>query len=374
MTATIRFAVIACLLPICVAAQSVSPPPKPLHLVGDHWTPYDPPTEFPEGAQVHTVVKGDTLWDLAATYLGDPYLWPQIWERNPYILDSHWIYPGDPIVVDIAVQGLEPETEEITADGETTVSEIDVTPGEMIEDGMEGEDIGDFVVPFPLGSAVDVYCFVEVTDSTDGYTFSVISAEKGEFQDSFSEGDIIYIDGGVAEGVTAGDRFFVLSRDRKLEHPVSLASMGTIYRQIGQVKVLCAQEHSSIVEITSACDPVEIGNVLKPYRPIPVPLVTAPISTDRCDEPSGMPTGYIAYAKDDILEVGSDNLVVLDLGADDGVYPGQFVTVFRENSAPGMPRLIMGELGVLTVEQGYSTAKVTKGWTALRVGDLIELK
>ncbi len=53
---------------------------------------------------VHTIVKGDTLWDLAAHYLGDPFLWPQIWERNPYIKDSHWIYPGDPMVIDLAVQ------------------------------------------------------------------------------------------------------------------------------------------------------------------------------------------------------------------------------------------------------------------------------
>ena len=104
MSAKNLFAIVAVFLPLMAAAQSVAPPPQPLHLVGDHWTPYDPPTEFPEGAMVHTIVKGDTLWDLAAHYLGDPFLWPQIWERNPYIRDSHWIYPGDPIVIDVAVQ------------------------------------------------------------------------------------------------------------------------------------------------------------------------------------------------------------------------------------------------------------------------------
>src|SRR5439155_12430571 len=62
---------------------------------------YDPPDpeSFPEGAQIHVIVKGDTLWDLANTHFQNPYLWPQIWNENRYILDSHWIYPGDPILL-----------------------------------------------------------------------------------------------------------------------------------------------------------------------------------------------------------------------------------------------------------------------------------
>jgi len=104
MRFALRFAIVIAFTAATVAAQSVAPPPKPLYLRGDHWTPYAPPTEFPPGTQVYTIVRGDTLWDLAQKNLGDPYLWPQIWERNPYILDSHWIYPGDPLVIDVAVQ------------------------------------------------------------------------------------------------------------------------------------------------------------------------------------------------------------------------------------------------------------------------------
>jgi LysM repeat protein len=43
----------------------------------------------------HAVKKGDTLWDLARQYLGDPFQWPQIYQLNKdKIRDPHWIYPG----------------------------------------------------------------------------------------------------------------------------------------------------------------------------------------------------------------------------------------------------------------------------------------
>ena len=31
---------------------------------------------------------------IAGQLFGDPYLWPQLWEANQYILDAHWIYRG----------------------------------------------------------------------------------------------------------------------------------------------------------------------------------------------------------------------------------------------------------------------------------------
>ena len=57
-----------------------------------------PVSPAPAEEITYVIRPGDTLWDIAAAYLKDPFRWPEIFRRNTDVVENpHWIYPGERI-------------------------------------------------------------------------------------------------------------------------------------------------------------------------------------------------------------------------------------------------------------------------------------
>lgn len=371
-----RRTAIAVIVVLCAslggAQQGVNPPPRPLYKVGDHWTPYSPPSEFPADAQVYIIKPGDTLWDLARRFLGDPYLWPQLWERNQYIRDAHWIYPGDPLVIGPKPADMAPvEEPEQTVEEQAPAAPLEETTADAGLPATGPSVLGQLVA---LGSESDVYCFAYLDESGEELPLTMASAEHVEFKATYADGDIVFLDGGSEDGVQAGQEFFLVIPGRMVRHPATGAALGRVNTYIGHARVLCVQEHSATAEIIAACDAVPLGAKARPFDPIPIPMsvLTPPVTV--CDPASGKPSGYITYAKEEAETFGVDHMVLVDLGEADQVTPGTILTVFLDNPVAGLPRRAVGELGVLTAGDHWATAKVIRSKEAMQVGYRVEVK
>jgi len=182
---------------------------------------------------------------------------------------------------------------------------------------------------------------------------------------------VIYLSRGRGQGIKAGMDFAVIRDVRAVTHPVSQANLGRVVRRLGKATVLCAQENTATAVLVESCEPIQDSDELVPWNEATVPAVFATPPFDRCQDPSGGPQGYVVSVKDNLTAVGAGYIVHADLGLPSGVRPGDFLTIYRDQG--GLPRLMVGQAVVLTVEQGTCTAKVTRAVRELAAGDQVEI-
>lgn len=349
-------------------SSSSSRPPKNLKKVGDHWTPWSPPEAK---AEDYLVQPGDTLWDLGKQWLNDPYLWPQIWEQNRYILDSHWIYPGDPLVrpgkpTVVPAEGPPP--------GEATNTEAGsgaAPPPEPVAEARPAEAAGVLNRSrlAPLADEYDLRC-ADYIDASHQYSNLWVAGREMEKFD-VAQGDVIYLSRGRSQGIEAGMNFAVIRDVGGLKHPANRSELGRIVRRLGRATVLCAQENTATAVIVDSCESIQDSDELVPWNDAAVPPVFAMPPFDRCQAPSGGLQGFVVSVKDDLTAVGAGNIVHADFGVPSGVRPGDFLTIYRDQG--DLPRLLIGQAMVLTVEQGTCTAKVTRAVREFAPGDRAEI-
>lgn len=374
-------------LPALAQPKQSSRPPRDLHRVGDHFTAYYPPdpATYPPNARTHTIVAGNTLWGLAQQYYGNAYLWPQLWESNTWITDAHWIYPGDVLLI----EGEATAQTATTGTGTTTTGDPTLGGGALAEEedpgaGMRTVRITPESRPIPLGNETDIYCYGYIGHPNEPMPNYVESLEDVEIMylprapqgasAQVATGDLVYVHGGAASGLVAGETYIAVEPGDMIYHPHTGALIGQHYNYQGQIRVLCTEGEQSRAVVVQACREISVGARLKPMPQLPIPIARIPELPAWCDPPTNRLTGTIIDSRDWDLELAEGVLVQVDLGAEDNLQPGDFLTVYRASERIDQPRQVLGEIGILTTQNSTATGIIVGMRRTMQIGDSVEAR
>lgn len=263
----------------------------------------------------------------------------------------------------------------------------------------------------------------------------IVGAEQEQEQRTYAEGDYLYLSGGAQQGVREGQEFSVVRpRGRfKTRFSRKKGSLGMYTQELGRVRVVETKQNVSVALVTRSCgDQMLLGDLLREVAQRPAPVVRAeqPL-LDRFADPTGKQQGRIVLARDGREVVSKDQVVFIDLGTEDNVRPGDYLTVYRrvgtgdistfkdkevalggsggfesstfrggkhsisaqrvkdpddghyrhvtntpaiESRRPEMPRKIVGEVVIISVEARTATAVITRVAQEIHTGDFVEVQ
>jgi len=410
-------------------------PPRNLRKVGDHWTPYNPPDpeSFTPDATLHIISAGETLWGLADLTYNNPWLWPQLWDQNRYITDSHWIYPGDPVLVpprpvvvtpvgeragvptEIVPQGQEgapsaaldpmniPETEDAETLEEPLAAETPaVAAATAAAAPAPGAYPGGVSRSISLVDRDEIRCSgYIVEDDTRGDLY--IAENDEPMYENVAIGSLLYLNHGRDDArVVPGAVFSVVQGEGTILHPVSGRTQGNYYQRAGEVRVLKVLEDTALATVTFACDEIRVGDNLVPVETTTVPTRAIPTLDPLGVERNGKPTGYVIHTRDSSVNVATGDMVQVDLGREDGLTPGDFLTAFvpvhadrkhvmpdyrykygnevfsrpdlhQDDGRDTYPDLPVAQMVVVTAGAHTATVKIVYSLREIAVGSMVEM-
>jgi hypothetical protein len=162
--------------------------------------------------------------------------------------------------------------------------------------------------------------------------FEVIGSDTDQERRLFSQANFVYLNGGAQQGVRVGQEFSVVRPRGRFRSEFSRKSgpLGVYTQEVGRIRVVRVRDQSSVAEIISSCESVLLGDLLRPASAVTAELRRRPeLPLDRFAEPSGRQTGRIVLARDGREVLTRDDVVFVDLGAEDNLRVGDYLTVYR---------------------------------------------
>ncbi len=297
----------------------------------------DAPASAPQGGrtsapgEVHTVVPGDTLWDVSQRYLGNAWYWPKVWSYNPEIANPHWIYPGNLV-------RLFPAGEEAPSQVEPGARPSPVAETQLPSSGdfdapsaFEAADEGQVTVSGKIG-------FVPKQGRRvvhHGFVTGRELDEAGRIDSSFSEAlmmsypDTVYVRFKKRGNAKLGDRYVVFRTEQEIRHPNTGDKVGFLTKFLGVLRVTAVSDKLVTAQIQETWDEVTRGDLVGPYGEQLAETV-APRPNER-EVRATVVTALVPY----LTLFGEHHELVLDKGRADGVQQGNTFAIVRQQDLGG---------------------------------------
>lgn len=253
----------------------------------------------------YVVQPGDTLWDIASTFLRDPWYWPEIWQVNPEIANPHLIYPGDVLAL-------------VTIDGETRIMAVRGSSYRLSPQArITPLDESIRSIPYEQIAAFLSKGLVLEKNQIEQLPYIVAVRENHLVA---AAGNDVYVRGG--DPASLGARYSLVHVGDELIDPDDNKVVGYQGIYVGE-GALSRGGDPATVALTDTNREALRGDRLLPET-VDIPLNFFPKAPDTEVD------GRIISVVDGLYLIGQYQTVVMNRGARDGLAPGDVLTVFQE--------------------------------------------
>ncbi len=259
----------------------------------------------PDNPGVYTVVRGDTLWDIAGRFLERPWQWPDIWQANPQIDNPHLIYPGDRIALTYKdgrpILGLAGHDRNV----KLTTSVREIPHREAIR-----------AIPLDVVAPFLSRPRVVAAGELDRAAYIVGSQDEHL---TFGSGHRVYARG-LDEPQT--NKFSVYRAGPAYRDPETGEVLGYEAEHLGDARVEKFGDPATLV-VTNSFKEMRKGDRLVPQDEFELPEFVP-------HAPGGAVDGRIISVMNGVSQIAQHQVVVLNRGAEDGLQPGHVLAIFQK--------------------------------------------
>ncbi len=308
--------------------------------------------EQPARERVHVVRQGDTLWEIARTYLSDPLLWPEIFRLNTQTVeDPARIFPAERLVLPDAARVAQGDGRE---EGPAAAGERTVFWRE--DDNGERTIIGSSTAPYPVVTQGDFYRASFVAPDSElrlaGRLAEVVSPTVVALDRNpgIHPYDQVYVTLAPGAGTRVGDRLHFVRPQRDLRNA------GRVWQSTGLGTVAAVEDRVATVVMVRIYDEVRPADLALPAATFAVPAGVKPVAA------TGLQGQILGFEEPHPLHA-TQEYVFLDIGRTAGVREGDEFEAYlpREGRDWGTrPEIRVGRMQVVKVTERTSTLRITR--------------